>query len=89
MHQALIVVKGRVQGVAFRYSAQKKAQQLAISGYAKNLPNGDVEILAQGEKTNINQFIEWCKEGPPVANVDRVEIAWQNIEQKFSDFDTR
>lgn len=88
MHQALIVIKGYVQGVAYRYSAQKRAQQLAIFGYAKNLPSGDVEILAQGEKEKLDQFIEWCREGPPVANVDRVEVIWQKPGEKFSEFKT-
>jgi len=88
MHQALIIIEGRVQGVAYRYSAQKRAQQLAVCGYAKNLPDGSVEILAQGEKENLDQFIEWCREGPPVANVDRVEVVWQEPGEKFSAFET-
>ena len=65
-----IVVQGRVQGVAFRYCARNEAKKLSISGYARNMPNGTVELVAQGEADNVALFFDWCKHGPSAARVD-------------------
>jgi acylphosphatase len=65
-------VKGRVQGVWFRDSTRRQALQLDISGYAKNLPNGDVEVLAVGEESALNRLGRWLHEGPPLARVSAV-----------------
>ncbi|MFA6992458.1 MAG: acylphosphatase [Candidatus Gracilibacteria bacterium] len=89
MDQAIILVWGHVQGVFYRSSAKKKANTLNISGYAKNLSSGEVEILAQGQRENIEQFIEWCREGPSAANVDRVEVSWQPAGEILDHFDIK
>lgn len=65
-------VKGRVQGVWFRDSTRRKALHLGISGYAKNLPNGDVEVLAVGEESALERLGHWLHEGPPLARVSAV-----------------
>lgn len=73
-------VSGKVQGVYFRVSCQQIAIDLQLSGYAKNLSNGNVEVLMCGEKANIDKMLLWLKEGPEqaqVANVDYSEVAWQ------------
>jgi acylphosphatase len=87
MEQAKILVKGHVQGVGYRFSAKRQADRLNIFGYAKNMPDNSVEILAQGEKHDIDQFIEWCREGPPVANVEKTDVAWQPMTEILSYFD--
>lgn len=64
-----LLVKGRVQGVFFRKSTQKRAQQLGLTGYVRNLPSGQVEIVAKGKKERIDELIDWAKEGPRHAEV--------------------
>jgi len=67
-------VSGRVQGVFFRASARHKATELGCSGYARNLPDGRVEVLAVGEPHAVQGFIKWLWQGPPAAQVTNVEV---------------
>ncbi|HVT86054.1 MAG TPA: acylphosphatase [Chitinophagaceae bacterium] len=69
-----IIVSGRVQGVFFRQSAKEVAQRLNISGEVRNLNDGDVEIIATGTKEQLEDLIEWCKQGPPRAAVTEVKF---------------
>lgn len=69
-----LTVKGRVQGVFFRASTQKKANLLAIKGTARNTTEGDVEIMAMGEPQAMQQFIQWCHKGPLPAKVTKVLV---------------
>jgi acylphosphatase len=69
-----ILVKGQVQGVFFRKSTRQVAEALNITGWVKNTEEGNVEIFAQGSREEIAQLIEWCKEGPPRAEVEDVEV---------------
>jgi acylphosphatase len=66
-------VCGVVQGVFFRDSAREQAHRLNLSGYAKNLPDGTVEIVACGSAGNIAKMFAWLSEGPPMATVDAIE----------------
>lgn len=70
-----ILVKGKVQGVGFRYSAKEKARVYGIKGWVKNLRDGSVLIEAEGSSTAMNQFIHWCKTGPSMARVDSANIS--------------
>jgi acylphosphatase len=70
-----ITVQGKVQGVYFRHSARIKAEELGICGTARNLANGDVCIEAEGEETILQEFINWCKEGPINALVTKIQIS--------------
>lgn len=72
----IIKVFGRVQGVGFRYYAQKQAQELGIAGYVRNLRDGSVYIEAEGQESALEQFILWCEEGPAWARVTKVEKQW-------------
>ena len=69
-----ILVKGEVQGVFFRKSTKKIAEALNITGWVKNTEEGNVEIFAQASEEEIDQLIEWCKQGPPRAEVEDVEV---------------
>jgi acylphosphatase len=62
-------VSGRVQGVFYRASTRQRAQELGCRGYARNLPDGRVEVLAVGEPTAVHALIEWLRQGPPAAHV--------------------
>jgi len=74
----LFTIKGRVQGVFFRDSTRRVAQTLGISGYAINLPNGNVEVLACGESNSVDELAAWLQDGPQMARVD--ELIARNIE---------
>jgi acylphosphatase len=72
MQCARFIVSGKVQGVFFRASAREQAQRLDLSGYAKNLDDGSVEVVACGEAANIDALERWLQKGPASARVDRV-----------------
>jgi acylphosphatase len=75
MHKTFeIIVKGSVQGVGFRRFVFENAKKLKLKGYAKNLSNGNVEILVAGDEEKIKELYEACKIGPPLARVEEVEI---------------
>jgi len=61
-----------VQGVWFRDSTRREAQRLNLRGYARNLPNSDVEVLATGSEAALNELAQWLREGPPLAKVSEV-----------------
>jgi len=87
--RAHIVVSGRVQGVWYRAGARQKARELDITGWAHNLIDGKVGILCEGEKGNVEQFIAWCRQGPPLAKVESVEVEYENSKGEFKDFSIR
>ena len=67
-------VSGKVQGVYFRVSSQQIAIEYSLSGYARNLTNGDVEVLMCGEEQNIKKMIKWLEQGPVGAEVSNIEV---------------
>jgi acylphosphatase len=80
------VVKGRVQGVWFRDSTRREARELGITGYAKNLADGDVEVVATGEPPTLENLERWLHAGPPLANV--TDVFAQVVEfEAFTGFD--
>lgn len=85
-------VSGRVQGVFYRASTRQRAQELGCRGYARNLPDGRVEVLAVGEPAAVHALIEWLREGPPAAHVMEVnctEVALGELGEISSGFGTR
>ena len=71
----LFTVHGRVQGVWFRDSTRREAERLGITGYAINLPDGNVEVLACGRLAAVDELQAWLHSGPPMARVRKVEVA--------------
>ncbi len=69
-----ILVSGEVQGVFFREGCKKKAEQTRVSGSARNLSDGRVEVILEGEEPAVQSVVDWCREGPPHARVDAVEV---------------
>ena len=84
-----IIVSGRVQGVYFRAFTQKQANKLNLTGYAKNLSNGDVEIAACGEKGQLDKLVSWCHKGPVMAKVNSVQVQPLLNSPHFDSFDIR
>jgi len=78
MVRARAVISGRVQGVFFRASTRDEARRLGVSGWVRNLPNGDVEGLFEGEKGKVNRLLVWCYQGPPYAAVADVHVTWES-----------
>jgi len=71
------IVKGRVQGVGFRYETQAKAQALRVGGHVRNRWDGSVEVVAQGVAGAVGDLLIWLHRGPRVARVERVQVTWQ------------
>jgi acylphosphatase len=84
--QVYIVISGRVQGVGFRYFAMYKAEELDITGWVKNTPEGKLEIEASGELQNINTFIDWMKIGPARAIIGSFSVSDISPERTFTQF---
>lgn len=83
------LVSGRVQGVFYRASTAERATALGVTGYAKNLPDGRVEVLACGEEAAVEALCEWLRQGPTAARVTAVEISDARMSGVPAGFDTR
>ncbi|MFH2105589.1 MAG: acylphosphatase [Parcubacteria group bacterium] len=82
----ILKIKGKVQGVFFRVSAQKKAQELGLTGWIKNEADEAVVLEAEGKEQELQELINWCQAGPEYAKVDDMKIEWQTFTGKFKDF---
>jgi len=83
------LVHGLVQGVFFRAFAAQRARELGVTGYVRNLPGGEVEVKAEGERTRLERLIRYLREGPPAARVERVETTWSEYSGSYADFKIR
>ena len=81
-----IEVGGIVQGVFFRAETVNTATKLELKGWVKNLPNGNVKIVAEGTERKLTELYNWCKTGPKNAIVDSVNIKWESSRKEFSEF---
>jgi acylphosphatase len=86
---AHIIVRGMVQGVGFRYFVYRQAVRLDLSGFCRNLYNGDVEIQVEGNRSLVEDLIQQVKVGPRAAEVTDVQVVWEKFEHKFSGFQIR
>ncbi len=69
-----VVVTGDVQGVGFRWTCRERATQEAVGGFVRNLPDGRVEAVFEGDEDRVNRMVEWCREGPGFGRVERIEV---------------
>lgn len=74
MKRVHVYISGRVQGVCFRAMTQQTALNLKLTGWVRNMDDGRVEALLEGEDAAVDQMVVWCKTGPPAARVDDIEI---------------
>ncbi len=80
-------VRGRVQGVGFREYLYRRARFLGLTGYVRNLPDGrSLEVLAEGRRQNLEQLLEYLREGPRSAWVDAVDVQWGEASGRFRHF---
>jgi len=84
-----MVISGKVQGVYYRASTEKEANRLGLGGYARNLPDGRVEVIAEGSPEELQQLHKWCQEGPPAAKVTGIEVEEQRANGEFHNFGVR
>ncbi|MFQ5825099.1 MAG: acylphosphatase [bacterium] len=82
-----LTIKGMVQGVGFRWFVIREANILGLTGYVKNLYNGDVEIEAEGERGRIEELIKSVKKGPTLSRVVDVIVEWKEYTQKYTSFE--
>lgn len=79
-------VSGRVQGVFYRQSTSIEAARLGLAGSVRNLPDGSVEVVAEGSRAGVESLVAWCRRGPPAARVADVEAAWEAPTGAAGDF---
>jgi acylphosphatase len=84
--RARIIVHGRVQGVFFRDHTRRWAGALGLTGWVKNRWDGRVEVLTEGEKDSIEGLVSRLKQGPPMAQVENVDVTWEEFRDEFVDF---
>ncbi|GLQ00157.1 acylphosphatase [Methylophaga thalassica] len=83
------LISGRVQGVSYRYSAQQQAHKLGVTGWVRNLADGRVELLIQGEAQQLEDMLNWANQGPRFAEVTSIEVTEQSADLTFTDFEIR
>lgn len=75
-----------MQGVFFRHSTKKVAIELGLTGWVRNLSDGRVEAVFEGEREMVEKMLEWVRVGPPLAHVENVNIKWEEFQDEFSNF---
>ena len=88
MKSIRLIVSGKVQGVFFRDSTKRKAQELELKGYVRNLPDGNVEVVAEGPGEKINELINFIKNNPGHSRVENVKI-FDKIPERFKSFEIK
>jgi acylphosphatase len=87
--RAHVIIHGIVQGVFFRASTREEAARFGVGGWVRNLPDGSVEALFEGEKKQVEAVVAWCYKGPPGARVVSVDLKWESYKGEFGHFDIR
>ena len=87
--RAHIFVSGRVQRVFFRSETREKALKLGLTSLVRNLADGRVEAVFEGEKEKVEEMVEWAKSGPPGAIVNHLDLSWEEYKGEFKNFEIR
>ena len=87
--RAHVYISGRVQGVFFRSNTRNMAEKLGLTGWVRNLPDGRVEAVFEGEESSVKEVIEWCHRGPSYASVSDVEVKFRRATGEFDRFEIR
>ena len=82
-----VIISGRVQGVAFRAYTRSVARQAETTGWVRNLQDGRVEAVIEGEPMNVDSVVKWCKTGPPSSRVEKVSVYDEQATGEFTDFE--
>ncbi len=87
--RAHVIVSGRVQGIFFRSETRHEAKKHGVKGWVRNLRDGRVEAVFEGEEKAVKELIEFCRRGPAGARVTHVDVTWGNYTGEFKDFKIR
>ncbi len=87
--KVILIIHGRVQGIFFRDSTRRRARKLGLTGWVSNESNRTVKVTAQGEEEKLKELIKWCYNGPILAQVDKIDIEWQEATGQFSNFEIK
>ena len=82
-------ISGRVQGVNYRFYTQRQAERLGLTGYALNCGDGSVEVVAEGERADLERLLAWLQQGPPSARVEQVSPRWKAATGAYARFEVR
>jgi len=86
MQRVHVYISGLVQGVFFRAATRRAAAELDLTGWVRNMEDGRVEAVIEGEDESVDQMIAWCRKGPPASRVDDVKVSKEHFTGGFSDF---
>ena len=86
MQEMYCIISGKVQNVAYRTYAQDSASELGLCGFVRNLPDGTVELVAQGARDTLKEFVEYLHEGSLLSKVEEVSIDWRTVKNNYDDF---
>jgi len=89
MRRVRVIISGRVQGVFFRARTEQTAVSLNLKGWVRNLGNGDVEAVFEGNEEDIEKMLSWCREGPRLAKVKQVDVIDETYTGEFDRFSIR
>jgi acylphosphatase len=84
-----VVIAGRVQGVFFRASTAEKADELGLTGWVRNTPDGSVEAVFEGDVGAVDEMLGWCHRGPDLARVTKVDVTPESFTGEFTEFSIR
>jgi len=84
--RAEVTVRGRVQGVAFRFCACDEAAALRLAGWVRNTWEGTVEAVFEGDEQDVRAMVAWCRQGPPSARVTKLDVAYGEATGEFTGF---
>lgn len=84
-----VMLSGRVQGVGFRHFTRRNAQELGLSGWVRNVANGNVQVVAEGPKDDLNTFLKRLRSGPSAATVVNADVRWDEAEGEFGRFEVK
>jgi acylphosphatase len=87
--RAHLLISGRVQGVFFRAFTEEVALSYGLKGWVRNVPDGRVEALFEGEKTAIEEAIRQCYIGPPASKVENIDVKWEEFQGEYNSFSIR
>jgi acylphosphatase len=84
--RAIAIISGRVQGVFFRMETKRAADRFGVSGWVRNLKDGSVEAMFEGDQDRVDAVLDWCRQGPPHADVLDVTVTWNTYTGEFKGF---
>lgn len=85
--RAHVFMSGRVQGVFFRQNTKRQADNFNVKGWVRNLPDGRVEAVFEGEESQVKTLVDYCRHGPSSARVENIEVIYENFKDEFYIFD--